>query len=241
MRFLPILVLSLAAAGCAVAQIGDPANPQASTTLSGSIAQFNYGPEGQVEGMVLSPNALVNLPPDWAAQVEATAKTGARVQATGIGRITASGMRVVDAERLEINGKTWTQAVPSQPSPYTGSGVVRALNYGREGEVNGFMLSNGVLARTPPFGESNTSAVKVGATVAVAGFAHQTGTGTTVVEVQSITVNGQTVAMNAMPPAGPVAPVPPPPPGAGPGPRGPVPPPPGGPLAAPPAPPVGAR
>jgi hypothetical protein len=35
------------------------------TTVSGTISQFNYNPEGRAEGFVVAPNTLVFLPPDW--------------------------------------------------------------------------------------------------------------------------------------------------------------------------------
>ena len=39
------------------------------TTVSGGISQFNYGPEGCLEGFVVAPPTLVLLPPHWAGEV----------------------------------------------------------------------------------------------------------------------------------------------------------------------------
>jgi hypothetical protein len=212
------------------------------TTVTGSISQFNYGPDGRVEGFVVAPNTLVNLPPDWAIQVEMLAKTGNQVRATGSVSVTASGMQILEPQSIDVAGKTLATVAPSQPAPYAGSGTIGSLNYGPQGEINGFVLQNGVLARTPPFGASDVSVVKPGANIAVSGFARITASGRTVVDVQTITANGQTIAMNAAPPdapgpgrGGPAGPGRGP--GAGRGPREAGPPPPPNPGAPPPPPP----
>jgi hypothetical protein len=207
------LLLGLLACNSAllIAQPPPPPAPLTTplTTLTGNISQFNYGPDGRVEGFVLAPNTLVNLPPDWAIQVEMLAKTGNQVRVTGSLTPTASPLQILQPQSVDVAGKTLTTVEPSQPAPYAGSGVIRSLNYGRQGEINGFVLQNGVLARTPPFGASDVSVVKPGATIAISGFARTTASGRTVVDVQSITANGQTIAMNALPggpgqgPAGP--------------------------------------
>ena len=119
------------------------------TTVTGSISQFNYGPDGRVGGFVMTPNTLVNLPPDWALQVEMLARTGSQAKVMGQLTPTVSGMQMVQPQSLEVAGKTLTLAVPSQPAPYAASGVIRSLNYGAQGEINGFVLQDGVIARTP--------------------------------------------------------------------------------------------
>jgi hypothetical protein len=229
------------------------AAPVASSTVTGTISQFNFGPNGEVTGFVIAPNTSVSLPPDWGIQVELLAKVGNQVTVTGAVTPTLSGMQIMDAQALNIAGRTLSSIEPSQPVPYAGSGVIRSLNYGRGGEISGFLLDNGILALTPPMGTSNISVVKPGANISVSGFAHPTPAGRTVVDVQSITANGQTITMTAAPPNGPGPGVGPgpgpgvgPAPGPGRGPRaeigppaGPPPPPPpnGGPIAPPPAPP----
>ncbi len=184
------------------------------STVNGTISQFNYGPEGRVEGFLISPGTMVFLPPDWAMQVETIAKRGDPVKVTGYSAPLPSGMQVIDAQTLTVAGKNLSLLQPTQPSPYAGSGVIRQLNYDRDGTVNGFVLDNGMIARTPPFGTSDVSAIKAGAQIALSGFARTAATGRTVVDVQSITVNGQTISMNAGPFDAPPAP-PPGPPGRG--------------------------
>ncbi len=199
----------------------------APTTVTGGISQFNYGPNGRVEGFVVAPNTLVSLPPDRGAQVELLAKTGDPVSVSGPVTLAASGMQLMDPQTVKVAGRILSLTQPSAPSPYAGSGMIRSLNYGRAGEINGFVLDSGIIALTPPMGTSEFSVVKTGASIAVSGFAHSTTGGRTVVEVQSITANGQTIALNKSPrrspdgdgpdagpagPRGPRAAAPPPPP-----------------------------
>jgi hypothetical protein len=192
------------------------AQPGTLNTVSGTISQFNYGPEGRVEGLVLGQNTLAFLPPDWAMQLETTAKVGDSVRITGLATPLPTGMQSVDVQSISIGGRNLSVLQPTQPSPYAGTGAVRQLNYDRSGAVNGFVLDNGMIARTPPFGASDVSAIKPGVQIALSGFARTTAAGKTVVDVQSITVNGQTISMNAGPPG----PPPVPPAGPEPGPRG---------------------
>ena len=203
--------------------------PAAAITVTGGISQFNYGPNGRIEGFIVAPNTLVSLPPDLGVQVALLAKTGDSVSASGPVTLAASGMQLMDPQTVKVGGRTLSLTEASAPSPYAGSGVIRSLNYGRAGEINGFVLDSGIVALTPPMGTGEFSVVKTGASIAVSGFAHSTPGGRTVVEVQSITGNGQTIAMNRTPRKGPDGGAP----DAGPaGPRGS--------QGAPPAPPAGA-
>lgn len=207
-----------------------PAAPNALAPVqntSGSITQLNFGPEGDLDGFVLSNNTLVHIPPDWSARLDGVARAGPQVRVSGYVAPAASGLQVMDAQTLSMDGRNFSAVQPSQPAPFAGSGVIRRLNYGPQGEVNGFVLANGTFAKTPPFGASSDSILKPGSNITFSGFVHASPTGKSVVDVQSITVNGQTIALNAEPsapigpprPRGPrgraAAPPPPPPPPSG--------------------------
>lgn len=191
-----------------------PAPPPAITastpisTAAGAISQFNYGPDGRATGFVIAPNTLVPLLPDWAIQIEMSAKIGGQARASGPVTASPSGMQLMRAQTLTVAGRTLTMTAPSRPAPYAGSGVIRALNYGPGGEINGFVLQNGMIAMTPPMGSSAVTVVKPGASIALSGFARSTPNGKTIVQVQSITANGQSIAMNMAPMGGPPAPQP---------------------------------
>ncbi len=200
--------------------VAQPPAPAAAITVTGGISQFNYGPNGRIEGFVVAPNTLISLSPDLAMQVEVLAKTGHQVSASGPVTPTVSGMQLMEPETVKVAGKTLMLTEQSPPSPYAGSGVVRSLNYGREGEINGFVFEGGIIALTPPMGTNEFSVVKPGAGIAVSGFARSTPGGRTVVEVQSITANGQTITLDR----GPRGPAPPPPTGGAPIPPPPPPP-----------------
>ena len=90
-------------AGMLVAQTPPPASSIATpfTTVTGSISQFNYGPDGRVEGFVVAPNTLVHLPPDWAMQVEMLAKNGNQAKVTGSLAPAASGMQILEPQSID--------------------------------------------------------------------------------------------------------------------------------------------
>jgi hypothetical protein len=204
----------------------------APVTLSGPVEQINYDPEGRINGFLLAPATLIPVPPDWIAQFGAALRPGASVRVTGVPSVTPFGMRVLDPSSIVLAGRTLTLGQPAPPFPYAGESTIRQINYGPQGEINGFLLANGVLAHTPPFGANDASLLKPGARISVSGFAHVTPAGLTVVDVQSLTANGQTLALN-LPPAPPPrprrrlrpGPPPPPPPPPDDGPAAPPPPP----------------
>ncbi|MGH9582343.1 MAG: hypothetical protein ACRD4O_05360 [Bryobacteraceae bacterium] len=189
-------------------------------TVSGAISQLNYGPDGSIDGFVLSGNTLVYLAPVWAMRLSSTIKPGEQVSATGQAVPASSSMRILDAQTLQVDGKTLSMPQPGAPAPYIGTGTIRQLNYGPQGEVNGFVLQNGMIAQMPPFGANANSILKPGMRIGVSGFEEAAPSGATVIHVQSIGVNGQTLNFNAPPPApmGGPAGAPPPPPQAPPAP-----------------------
>jgi hypothetical protein len=89
-------VLVAASASALFAQPPAPVPiPAATSSVTGSISQFNYGPDGRVQGFVVAPNTLVSLPPDLAMQVEILAKVGDQVRASGFATQAGSGMQLM--------------------------------------------------------------------------------------------------------------------------------------------------
>ena len=210
------------------------------TTVSGTISQFNYSRDAEIEGFLLSNNILVHLPPRADVRIVPSLHAGDNVQVSGLAQTSPSGFQRIEAQSLQdrTSGKTFTMPQPGAAAPYSGSGRVQQLNYGADGAVNGFLLNDGTLVTVPPFNAGNPTSIRVGATVSYSGYAHRTMNDRTVVNTQSLAINGQQLALAA--PAGPggsrgAAP-PPAPASAGPSPQNrtaepPLPPPP---LAAPP-------
>jgi hypothetical protein len=190
---LAVIVLTLACTTMALAQ-GPPGPPAPSTgsseSLSGTISQLNYGPEMEVTSFLLNGNTLVTFPPRVGWALSSILKAGVSVQVTGLSSATASGRQRIELQTLNTGGRTVTLPEPGQFTSYNTSGKVVQLNYNREGEVDGFLLSNGVFAKTPPPVRAGLGAtVSVGSQISIAGYSHETISGRTVVDVQSI--NGQ--------------------------------------------------
>ncbi len=174
-----------------------PAQAGVFKTLTGTISQFNYDRDGEIEGFLLSDHTLVHLPPPAAGRIGPAMHAGDNVQITGVAQTSPSGMQTIQSQGIQdrTSGKTFSVPQPGAAAPYSGSGRIQQLNYGPDGSINGFLLNNGTLASVAPFGGTNPSSVQVGATVTYTGFARNTVSDRTVVDVQSLTINGQTLAM----------------------------------------------
>jgi hypothetical protein len=108
-------------------------------------------------------------------------------------------------------------AAPPRPGIFqqlpasTIQGTIRQFNFGREGEVSGFLLSSGTQVNFPPeVGEQIGTFAKVKTEVSIVGFQRQSATGKAVVDATLITANGQTFVLSDRP-TGPMNPPPPPP------------------------------
>ncbi len=188
-----------------------PRAPQGgvSTSVSGTISQLNYNRDAEMEGFLLSNKTLVHLPPRAGAYLENSVHVGDNVQITGYAQTTVAGVQTVEAQSIQdrTSGKSITVPQPGAGAPYSGSGRIQQLNYGPDGSVNGFLFDNGTLATVPPFSTASPSSLRVGATVGYTGYARSTISGRTVVQVQNLTINGQSLSLNM---AGRGAPPPPP-------------------------------
>lgn len=205
------------------------------TSVSGTISQFNYDRDADMEGFLLNNNTLVHLPPRAALHLATSVRRGDTVQVSGYTQTSPAGVQTIEAQSVQdrTSGKTFAVPQPGAAAPYSGSGRIQQLNYGPDGAINGFLFDNGTLATVPPFAATNPSFIRVGATVAYSGYARSTISGRTVVDVQTLTINGQPLTFGmAGPGIGPGAPPPPPA-----GPQGGPPPPAasGGPAPPPPA------
>jgi hypothetical protein len=164
-----------------------------SSSVSGTISQLNYGAEMEVTSFLLNGNTLVTFPPPVGWALNATLKTGESVQVSGYASSTANGMQRIEVQTINAGGRTLSVPQPGQLNSFNASGKVVQLNYNREGEVDGFLLENGIFAKTPPPAAASLGAlVSVGSQVSITGYSHQTMNGRTVVDVQSI--NGQAIA-----------------------------------------------
>ena len=94
------------------------------TTFRSSVKQLNYGPEGEVTGLLLSNGTQVNFPPEMGTQIASIAKEKSQVSVVGYSRQSISGRNVVDATSITAGGQTITapavQQVPPPPPPAGG-------------------------------------------------------------------------------------------------------------------------
>lgn len=181
--------------------VGPPSPAGVDTTVCGTVSQFNYDRDGEPEGFKFKDNTLVHLAPRLAAKVETAVRPGDTVQVSGQGQTSPLGLRIVEAQTVQdrTSGKTIAEPPRGAAAPYSGSGKVQQLNYDRAGAVNGFLLDNGTLVRVAPYSASNPTSVQVGAAVSYTGLARKTTSGRTVVDLDSLTLNGQTLRVAGTP------------------------------------------
>jgi hypothetical protein len=74
----------------------------------------------------------------------------------------------------------------------TRTSSIKQWNYGTAGEVNGFLLTNGMLAIVPPaLGAQIHSAADIGSELSVAGYWSEGGNRRSIINVQSVSIHGQ--------------------------------------------------
>jgi hypothetical protein len=76
-----------------------------SAVVTGTVRSFNYGVDGQVNGLILSDGTTVYFPPELGPQVTGAVAVSARVRVTGWPRTGPAGNRLMDAQVI-ANQKT---------------------------------------------------------------------------------------------------------------------------------------
>lgn len=180
--------------------------PASTTTVSGAIAQLNYGGEGEVDSFIIG-RTIVDI--RAGALVLGRFQAGQMVTAEGYVQDLRNGFSRMNA--LRITNTTLGVTLELTPeTPFNGTGQVRQYNYSGAGEVNGFLLANGDLVRTPRRAASTVvSLAPIGATVQIEGWARKTILGKT--SIRATHLNGQLLqpAPSAAPPVAPPKPAPP--------------------------------
>lgn len=70
-------------AGAYIPAAGSSAAPAPAASHSGTIRSFNYGLDGQINGLILSDGTAVYFPPELGSQIETAVQIGGRVAVTG--------------------------------------------------------------------------------------------------------------------------------------------------------------
>lgn len=133
--------------------------PQA---LKGVVERYNYSPKGGYESMLLkSADKLVqiNFPPHMAAEVTKAVATGNQISVVAVAEDAKGDHPVYRLQKLTMaNGEEIVMLKPKpgeQPKPENvekTEGVIKYLNYGRRGEVNGAVLESGDFVHLGPQG-----------------------------------------------------------------------------------------
>lgn len=83
---------------------------EASSTVKGTISSLRKDREGRVNGLIMSDQTIVRVPPHAAGQLSAKLRTGATVEATGYlhtprpGEVALRSVRSLRAETLTLDG-----------------------------------------------------------------------------------------------------------------------------------------
>jgi hypothetical protein len=85
------------------------------TTITGSVRSFNYGPAGEVNGVILDQGTVVYFPPDQAGQITQLAQVGSRIRVRGALRQGPAGNALIAAETLTNRRTSNSISVADQP------------------------------------------------------------------------------------------------------------------------------
>jgi len=187
---------------------------QQSMTISGTVARFTLTPRGDLDGLILSDNTQVHVPPHLSDQLAAVVRpgnfvtiagyrspTGALFIATSVTN-TASNQTVID-RGPPAPGLAPPPPPPGMPAPGAqdsfAQGRVERLLRGPAGDVNGAILDDGTILHMPPHIAYQFASLLVpGKTVAAQGWGLSTPHGR-VVDVQSIGASTAQVSPAAQP------------------------------------------
>lgn len=206
---------------------GPPPPPAYGTTAapvaSGQIARFLINPNGDVDGLLLTDGTEVNFPPHLSQALTQIARVGDAVSVQGFRGYGAGAVHAA----VITNSATGQSMVDQPPSPdrppptpaalvalNANARVVRSL-YTDRGDMNGAILSDGMIVRfPPPVGAQLQTVLRPGVHLIASGYGTQNAYGRAF-EATSLSIDGQPPIAMYGPGAAPI----PPPPGAMPGPR----------------------
>jgi hypothetical protein len=92
-------------------------SPGTDTTITGVVRSFNYGPAGEVNGLILDQGTVVYFPPEQADQVTQLAQVGSRIRVRGSVRKGPAGNALIAAETITNRRTGNSIAVVDQPLP----------------------------------------------------------------------------------------------------------------------------
>jgi hypothetical protein len=95
---LPVTALGAAASEGAMREL---------VTRTSRIKQWNYGPDGEVNGFLLTDGTLATIPPDLGARLPSAVGTGSKVTVTGYRSVSPSGLAIITVQSVTAKGQTF--------------------------------------------------------------------------------------------------------------------------------------
>lgn len=171
-----------------------PGPPREPESLSGTLAGFNLGPQGEPEGLLVKDGSgkilQVNFPPPVAFKVQGAVAVGDSLTLSAVPMRSAPDHPVYGLVSVTgAKGQKVDIAPPGESQGGHAEGTIKYLNYDRGGQVNGAVLISG------DFVEIGRAAsrlnLQVGEKLTADGPAHPMADGQQCIRAD--TVNGQTV------------------------------------------------
>lgn len=192
-----------------------PAAQPTATSYSGTVERYLLNPRGEVDGLLLSSGLEIKFPPHMASSLTATVKEDDRVRVTGTPGVASQfgqEIRAYSITNTQTNQTVVDQPPTRPPQPPVGNGyenltaegTAQHWLVGARGEINGIILSSGTQVKFPPHvGYELTNLAQRGSRIQAQGFGSRTSYGE-VLEATSLTVDGQTIGIQARVPGRPL-------------------------------------
>ncbi len=125
-----------------------PGPPREPESLSGTLAGFDLGPQGEPEGLLLK-NASgkilqVNFPPSAASKIQGAVAVGDSMTLSALPMRSGTDHAVYGLVSVTgAKGQKVEVAPPGEPQVGHAEGTIKYLNYDRGGQVNGAVLISG--------------------------------------------------------------------------------------------------
>jgi hypothetical protein len=185
------------------------------TSVTGTIAQANYGTDGAIEGFLIGTTTLLDFPANVSGGIGTLGVVGNSVTYSGTEVTTSAGFSSVRVTSYTNNTTKATYSGSTTVSTTTAygptSGTVKQLNFNNDGTIDSFVFTpaSSTTALLVVTGSGASATLKpillVGATVSVTGT-EQVATVTsacvasgvlTVVHASSLIISGQTIVITS--------------------------------------------
>jgi hypothetical protein len=91
--------------------------PATDPTINGVVRSFNYGPAGEVNGLILDQGSVVYFPPEQSSQVTQLVQAGSRIRVRGWVRQGPAGNALIGAEIITNRTTGNSISIAAQPPP----------------------------------------------------------------------------------------------------------------------------